>query len=308
MMPWAADGFLRAPATAGSPLLCSTSMTASRITIASHVPASADLTTMAGIPLELEDGRLRTGPGLLVEEDLVRRLDELSKVTAEPITEDAERLEYRMLNGVRRQEDRRLEQLPLRYELTAMVGHAIGREAAKTAGHVHVRPAGASLGYAEIVEVVHGEAGFLIQDLEPGPQGPVSSRAWLVRARPGDWVVLPPELAHVTIDLGAGPLVFSDIIDRRAKGVYSAVAEARGFSWYVDADGGLRPNERYAAVPELERCDAAEWSGDADGPLYSAFESEPEAFAWLSEPDRFPEAVPQVWSRVAAVLGQDRKA
>lgn len=283
-------------------------MTASRITIARQVQGSADLTAMAGIPLELEEGRLRTGPGVLVEEDLVRRLHELSKVTADPIAEDGQRLEYRMLNGVRRQEDSRLEQLPLRYELTAMAGHAIGREAAKTAGHVHVRPSGSSLGYAEIVEVLHGEAGFLIQDLESGPQGPVSSRAWLVRARPGDWVVFPPELAHVTIDLGAGPLVFSDIIDRRAKGVYTAVAEARGFSWYVDADGGLRPNERYAAVPELERCDAAEWSEGADGPLYSAFESDPDAFAWLSEPDRFPDAVPQVWSRVEALLGHAREA
>ncbi|MGD8487322.1 MAG: glucose-6-phosphate isomerase family protein, partial [Chloroflexota bacterium] len=158
-------------------------MTASRITIARQVHGSADLTTMAGIPLELEEGRLRTGPGVLVEEDLARRLHELSKVTAEPIAEDGQRLEYRMLNGVRRQEDGRLEQLSLRYELTAMAGHAIGREAAKTAGHVHVRPAGSSLGYAEIVEVLHGEAGFLIQDLELGPQGPVSSRAWLVRAR-----------------------------------------------------------------------------------------------------------------------------
>ena len=102
------------------------------------------------------------------------------------------------------------------------------------------------MGYPEVVEVVHGEAGFLIQDLAEGPEGPPSRRAWLVRARPGDWVVLPPDLAHVTIDLGAGPLVFSDVIDRRARGIYGGVAAARGFGWYVAADGTLRPNPRYA--------------------------------------------------------------
>ncbi len=101
------------------------------------------------------------------------------------------------------------------------------------------------LGYPEIVEVLHGEAGFLIQDLTTGPSGPVSGHAWLVRARPGDWVILPPELAHVTIDLGAGPLVFSDVIDRRATGIYAGVADARGFAWYVGADGRLRANPRY---------------------------------------------------------------
>ncbi len=63
-----------------------------------------------------------------------------------------------------------------------------------------------------------------IQDLADGPDGPQSRRAWLVRAGPGDWVVLPPDLAHVTIDLGAGPLVFSDVIDRRARGIYAGVA------------------------------------------------------------------------------------
>lgn len=281
-------------------------MAVSRISIARDVPESADLTTAAGIPLELEEGSIRTGPGVLVEQDLVRQLHELAQVTADPITEDGRRVEYRMLNGVRRDSDDRLERLPVRYELTAMAGHSIGHEAAKTAGHVHVRPAGSSLGYPEVVEVLHGEAGFLIQDLEQGPEGPRSSRAWLVRARAGDRVVLPPELAHVTIDLGAGPLVFSDIIDRRAAGVYSAVARARGFCWYVAADGELYPNDRYTAIPELEVCDAAEWSGEAGGPLYSAFDSGPEDFVWLSEPDRFPDAFPQVWARIEAMLRGDR--
>ena len=281
-------------------------MTPSSIVIAGGIPTSADLTAIAGIPLGLTDSSISTGPGVLVEEDFVRHLDELATVAAEPIAEDGRRVEYRMLNGVRRRSDDHLAGLVLRYELTAMVGHPIGREAAKTAGHVHVKPSGSKLGYPEVVEVLHGEAGFLIQDLETDLGGPHSRRAWLVRARAGDRVIFPPELAHVTIDLGAGPLVFSDIIDRRAAGVYAPVAEARGFAWYVGADGELRANDRYAVVPGLEVCDAAEWSGSADGPLYPAFAADPASFSWLSEPDRFPDVAPRVWNRVGDLLASDR--
>jgi glucose-6-phosphate isomerase len=280
-------------------------MTIPHLELASGVPRSADLTSVAGIPLTLAEGDIRLGSDLLVEEELVRRLHELARVAAEPIAQDGERVEYRMLNGVRRRTDTQLEGLPLRYELTAMLGHPIGREAAKTAGHVHVRPAGSTLGYAEVVEVLHGAAGFLIQDLTIDGRGPSSSRAWLIRARPGDRVVFPPELAHVTIDLGVGPLVFSDIIDRRARGIYAEVADARGFSWYVGADGELRANDRYASVPDLEVCDAVEWSGAVDRPLYREFSADPQTFAWLSDPGRFPDAAPQVWERVTGVLAED---
>ncbi|MEA2026826.1 MAG: glucose-6-phosphate isomerase family protein, partial [Chloroflexota bacterium] len=216
-----------------------------RIKIVDPIARTADLSTRAGLPLTLHGGHIDVGSGVLVEEDRLRHLSELGSVAAEPIGRRGRRVEYRMLNGVRREEDAKLDGHALRYELTAMIGRPIGWEAAKTAGHVHVRPPGAELGYPEVVEVLHGEAGFLIQDLSVGPDGPRSTRAWLVRAHPGDWVVLPPMLAHVTIDLGVGPLVFSDVIDRRAAGIYSDVAASRGFSWYVGADGELRANDRY---------------------------------------------------------------
>ena len=205
--------------------------------IASPIPATVDLSIPAGIALSVRRGVAELGPDLLVEEDRVRRLAELAPVLAEAIGRRGRRVEYQMLNGVRRAQDSGLQDLPLRYELTIMGGRPIGSEAAKTYGHVHVRPPGARFGYPEVVEIVHGEAGFLIQDLSTSPVGPMSSVAWLVRAKAGDWVVLPPELAHVTIDLGAGPLVFSDVIDRRATGIYRGVGEAAGFAWYVGRDG-----------------------------------------------------------------------
>ena len=277
-------------------------MAEGRVDIAAPIDRSVDLSSRAGLLVTLHDGHISLGPDVRVEEDFVRQLWELASVVAEPISQNGQRVEYRMLNGVRAEQDTHLADRELRYELTAMSGAAIGWEAAKTAGHVHVRPADGDLGYPEIVEVLHGEAGFLIQDLSVRPEGPHSSKAWLVRARAGDWVVLPPELAHVTVDLGAGPLVFSDVIDRRAAGVYSDVADAQGFSWYVGAGGELRANERYERPPRLEECEATEWSGPAGGSLYSAFRDDPASFSWLSEPTRFPSAAPMVWHRVSGLL------
>jgi glucose-6-phosphate isomerase, archaeal len=277
-------------------------MPLTRVDIASPIALDADLADRAGLPLKLKAGRMVPGADVLVEEDLVRRLADMRDVLADGAGHQGRSIAYRMLNGVRRAEDDHLADLPLRYELTAMTGRPIGWEAAKTLGHVHVRPQGSSIGYPEVVEVVHGEAGFLVQDLVASPHGPLSRRAWLVRARAGDRVVLPPDLAHVTIDLGAGPLVFSDVIDRAARGIYAGVAAARGFGWYVGADGQLCANPRYAQAPLLEEVSAVEWSGPATAALYSTFRDEPSRFSWLSEPERFGEAAPDLAARIAGVF------
>jgi len=278
-------------------------MTDPRVAIASDIAPAADLAERAGLPLTLRDGRIRHGEDVLAEEDLVRRRADMRDVLADGVGRGGRRVEYHMLNGVRQREDAHLADLPLRYELTALAGRALGWEAAKTLGHVHVCPPGASMGYPEVVEVVHGEAGFLIQDLAEGPEGPRARQAWLVRARPSDWVVLPPDLAHVTIDLGAGPLVFSDVIDRRARGIYAGVAAARGFGWYVAADGALRPNPRYRQPPHIEQVAAADWSGAAPAPLYRHFAADPGQLAWLSEPDVFRDVAPDLVARIADALG-----
>ena len=274
-----------------------------RMRIVAPIAATVDLSDRAGLGLALRRGAAGLGSDVVVEEDRVRRLSELAPVLADPVGRRGRRVEYRMLNGVRRAGDTALRDLPLRYELTVMGGRPIGSEAPKTFGHVHVRPAGGSLGYPEVVEVVHGEAGFLVQDLLEGPDGPMSTVAWLVRAQPGDWVILPPELAHTTIDLGAGPLVFSDVIDRKAAGIYAGVARATGFAWQVGRDGRLAPNPRYVHVPRLVEIDAADWSGPSDRILYRAFQEDPDGFAWLSDPARFPVVAPALWERVRVAIG-----
>lgn len=293
-----------------------------RTVIVEDSAAAADVRAGAGVELRLRARVLSLPRQVVVEEAAARRLAELRAVVAGPVHGTGRRVEYRMWNGVRAVGDGHLSGLALRYELTQMNGRPLGAEAAKTFGHVHVRPSGVALGYPEIVEVLHGRALFLIQDLRPSPEAGRESDAaaghrerrsvgsWLVRVGAGERIVLPPELAHVTIDAGRGPLVFSDIIDRRARGIYDEVRAAHGFAWFVGSDGALARNPSYGEAAEPLEVSAAEWSGELvrdrraghHRSLYDQFRDDPTSFAWLSEPTRFPAVAPALWARIEPLI------
>lgn len=254
-----------------------------------------DLTERAGLPLFLEQGELVLGPDLVVEESGVRRLRELRDVAADRAAATGDRVQYWMYNGVARRADLPgVAGRPVRYELTALADRPIGRERPKSAGHVH-----SGIGFPEICEVLAGTAGFLVQDLRPGPG---ATYAALVTVEPGEWIVLPPFLHHATISLDGAPLVFGNLIARRSTADYAGVAAARGFAWLVDTDGIARPNPTYREVPPLERIDAVDWSGPSGDPLYRAFASDPASFDWLSGPDEFPTRAPALSDRLSRVL------
>jgi oxalate decarboxylase/phosphoglucose isomerase-like protein (cupin superfamily) len=200
-----------------------------------------------------------------------------------------------MYNGVARTADlARIGSKAIRYDLTALAERPVGAERPKSAGHRHIGG-----GYAEVCEVLAGTAGFLIQDLGPGP---ASTYAALVTVRAGEWIVLPPFLHHVTISLAGDPLVFSNLIDRRSVGEYASVAGAGGFAWFVMADGGIVANPRYTSVPVMERYSAVEWSGPAGGPLYHTFVDDPDDFDWLSGPAEFRARHPEMQERLRPAL------
>lgn len=266
-------------------------------------PATADLARSAGLPIAIDDGRPVLSPDLLVEERRTRRRRELAGVAEYTPGLDADgEIAYWMLNGVLHPRDADLTRHALRYELTILSANPLGREAPKTMGHRHVRPEGASVGYPEIMEIVHGEAGVLFQDLAFDGADQTATFAVLVQGGVGDWIVLPPDLHHVTINLGPGPLVFSDVIDRRATAIYQDVKRARGFAWYLGADGSLRANPAYRRHPELRRIDAPRWSGASEGILYERFTADPGSFDWLSSPESFHSRHPGLWARVSSAI------
>jgi oxalate decarboxylase/phosphoglucose isomerase-like protein (cupin superfamily) len=239
-----------------------------------------------------------------VDERAVRLLGAMVRVAATPVPPRSRRIQYWMWNGMVREADAARADPKLCYDFTFMADLPIGWERPKTLGHTHPRPAPGRLGFAEIVEVLDGSVGFMVQDLLPGPRSTFSA---LVVGLPGERVVLPPFLLHASVNLAGAPAVFSDVIDRRiVAGMlpsdYNGVADAHGMAHFIDLDGADRPNPFYKEVPPLLRFTAAEWSGlSPDRPLYRDYIEDAASFDWIVDPELFPGRFPELWERVREV-------
>jgi glucose-6-phosphate isomerase len=206
-----------------------------------------------------------------------------------------------MLNGVILKRDTTCADPTLMYDLTFLPDRPIGWERPKTHGHVHSNPPDSPLGYPEIFEVLEGLAGFMIQDLKPGPS---ATYAALVTVGPGERVVLPPLLHHAAISLSGDPLVFSDVVSRACRPDYAPLAGAHGMAYLVDLSGRVQRNSAYTSIPPLVHVTAKEWCGLARRPLYVDFVEDPGSLEWISKPDLFPECFPELWARLAPVYSR----
>jgi oxalate decarboxylase/phosphoglucose isomerase-like protein (cupin superfamily) len=266
-----------------------------------------DFAVPAGIEIGLAGKRPAVGPGIRIFERAVRPLGAMGQVSATPVPAGSRRIQYWMLNGIVREADAVRADQKLCYDFTFLADKPVGWERAKTLGHSHPRPGPGRTGFAEIVEVLDGTVGFMVQDLLPGPR---STFCALVVGRPGDRIVLPPFLAHASINLAGDPVVFSDVIDRRIvagemPSNYRAVADAHGLAYFIDLDGAARPNPNYQAVPQLQRLTAQDWSGlSPHQPLYRDYIEDPGSFDWIVEPELFMGRFADLWARVAEVASR----
>ena len=255
----------------------------------------------AGIEVGLVRRRPAVGPGIRVDERAVRLLGAMRHVTATPVSPGSRRLQYWMLNSMVCEADAGRVDRRLCYDFTFMPDRPIGWERPKTLGHSHARPGPGRLGFAEVIEVLDGTVGFIVQDLRTGPRSTFTA---VVTGRPGDRIILPPFLLHASINLAGDPVVFSDVIDRRIvegqlPSDYSGVAGAHGMAHFIDLDGKARANPHYKEVPPLQRFTATEWSGPSpERPLYQDYVEDPGQFDWIIDPDLVPRRFPALWARV----------
>lgn len=203
-----------------------------------------------------------------------------------------EQVQYRMWNGVARRTDAMaLRASPLRYELTLLAAQALGDEKNKTFGHIHNAPGespGRSPTFPEIFEVLHGTAHFLFYTLE---RARAAARfCGMTEAVAGEQLVCPPDLFHLTINAGREPLLFADLISRRAYGVYDGVRSTRGAPWYE-----LKTKDRVRNRQFPESSPLVSFSPprlELAAPLYTAWVDNPPAFDWLDQPSAFHNKFP----------------
>jgi len=260
-----------------------------------------DLTAVGGLPLWVDerDGVLRFGEGLVPVEPGVRRLGDLRDVLATPDPSPDDRPCYHLYRDVRASVDEHLlARYGLRYDVTVLLPGRVGDELAKTSGHYHNVVPGTTQTYAEVYEVLFGRAIFLLQRARDGGAALVGidvDEVLLIGAGPGDVLLIPSHMGHVSINAGDEPLVVADLVSPASGHQYGAFRAAHGGAYYVLGVGApprVRANAAYGRLPMPRWYHSPVAAGlGLTGPVYPAVRRDPNRFAFLTDPALVPQAV-----------------
>ena len=200
----------------------------------------------------------------------VRRKKEMAPVLwrADDVDEDM----YYMYRGVFLKRDREVfERHRIRHDITLIPSKKVNGEYNKTLGHYHPGD------YPELYEVVRGEALFLMQSRD-------YKHLVIVEAREGDQVLILPGYGHVTVNVGEGALIMSNLVFWDFESDYKPFVEKRGALVYVTEHGLVR-NESYDLDFEIVRRSGRRLFSSN---IYEEFLRGPEKFAFLKEPGKTP--------------------
>jgi glucose-6-phosphate isomerase len=267
------------------------------------------LAEWAGIPITWNESgdEIRFDSGLTVKEIKSRLRGQLRPVLPDDATTaPADAIQYWMYNGISLpQHAQAFADLGIQYELTLLYPTPLGEECSKTLGHIHTYSSGSSINYAEVIEVLWGEAIFFFQTLDL--EAKKSPFCYAVRAKQGDKVVFPPNTHHLTINTGNEMLLFSDFISVETRGNYDGLSAMGGAAYrYCFAKNGWTPNPRYASAAPLEIFDAEDYPAahlTRTQPLYSLIESAPDSLGWLADPGLFGGVFPVLREQFGDKLG-----
>lgn len=246
----------------------------------------------AGFSLALDNKQLLFGDDVLIAETKTRARGELARFASDAAAcVPTDGIQYWMYNGITTRADSlRLHNCDAQYELTWMLPHALGAERAKTLGHKHNAPTQNSATFPEIYGVLYGSAYFFFYTTDE-----TKTRALFcgyVQVRAGEQIIMPPNTYHLTINVGDTPLLFADVISKRARGLYDDVRATRGAPYYALRDGTWQRNPRFADVAPLTECPQLRVESELS--LYENFAQNPDAFDWLNDPALFWEKFPHL--------------
>jgi glucose-6-phosphate isomerase, archaeal len=251
------------------------------------------------------DSTLTFGSDLVVDETFSRPRSRLRSVALQPeACEPADQIQYWMYNGIAHRSDReKLAATGMRYELTLMYPRAIGRERAKTLGHLHSGPLQGALNYPEICEVLSGKAYFVFQTMDTISR--VAPFCAVMEVNAGEKVIIPPNLHHLTINASDEPLLFSDVIPLAVKGIYQSLADLHGAAWLYTSDAGWIRNPAYTQVADLAFWSVKDYPAlklTANRPLFSTFLENPLYLDWMVNPTKFRDVFPDIWEQIETAL------
>jgi glucose-6-phosphate isomerase, archaeal len=253
-----------------------------------------EVSANAGFPLEFDPiNETISTPWDYVLKKTVRTGKELLEVVRYPEALSPSEAVYNMYEIVDMPaSDKRLfVDYHLTYSLVMIPPRIIGREFIKTGGHFHSLMPGTNLGYPEIYTQIYGRLLLYLQERDPEDTSKVLDSC-LVEMKPGVSVSIPPNYAHILINIDGEASLMAGLYSTDFTTDYSVVKSHRGLAYYfMEAPGGYRieRNESYKDVPGLSMLLDTNTTPfrppHAEKPLWQAFLSDPSAYAYLSDPD-----------------------
>jgi glucose-6-phosphate isomerase len=156
---------------------------------------------------------------------------------------------YFMFRDVcRAKDEEKIRDNHLRFDITIMLPLKLGLELNKTAGHYHPFVPSTTLSYPELYEIIDGRAYFILQNVD----GDAVLDAFIIKAKKGDRVIVPPNYGHVTVNAGATPLIIANWVCRDFSSIYQPYADKRGAVYYIIRRFGnieVVENEAYVNIP-----------------------------------------------------------
>lgn len=204
---------------------------------------------------------------------------------------------YDVYRGIRFPKDKELlDSRNFRYDITVVMDGTVNGECKKTSGHYHGYNPSHTSTYAEVYEVIRGRALYVLQradNFDTDPENVSIDDLILAVVDAGQSIIIPPNYGHCSINIGEGPLIFSNLAYVPCPVAYDSVKHYHGMSWYVLKENGkvrlLRnPNYPDAPAPKFAAVKENPEFGIRFGhPVYREYCQNPDAFAFLGTPDPY---------------------
>lgn len=192
---------------------------------------------------------------------------------------------YYMYNGIYRKAHQAFfDAHNIKYEYTVLLSTLINGECIKAHGHIHGIHPIKKVRHQEAYEILYGEGYFELFKYEGK-----AIHVVMIKLKQGDFVTIPPDYYHLSINTGSVPFIFGDLIINDAESDYSHLKEKHGAPLYVFKDkvGTLdfQVNPQYldhAIHMTHVTADTCPWPTQlAKIPLYAHFITHPERFEFL---------------------------
>ncbi|MEG1887546.1 MAG: glucose-6-phosphate isomerase family protein, partial [Oscillospiraceae bacterium] len=203
--------------------------------------------------------------------------------------------------GIRFPEDKALlDSKNFRYDITIVMDGLVNGECKKTSGHYHGFNPERTNTYAEVYEVIKGTALYVLQkadNFDIAPTDVVIDDLILAVVKEGQTIIIPPNYGHCSVNIGEGPLVFSNLAYVPCPVNYDSVKHYHGMSYYIKKKNGkveIELNKNYKNVPNVKFASVKENPklGIKFGlPVYISYKNDPNAFEFLENPNHYVDEV-----------------